>query len=245
MQKGYENRYQVTMISIEDLVPQDHLLRQISSAVDFSKIYEFVEELYCDDNGRPSVDPVVLFKMVLIQHLYGLPSLRRTADEVSLNIAYRWFLGYGLMDETPHFSTISYNFRHRFNADTIDKIFAWILSEAAEAGYLKPEAVFIDGTHIKANANTKKKIEIEVPVAAKRYADELLEEINKDREEHGKKPFDDDTLSHSRKNGQKNRRKNGMNRSGFGTDKQHTLIPFINRDHCITGSGSCQSTFVI
>ena len=192
MQKGYENRYQIEMISIEDLVPQEHLLRQISSAVDFNKIYEFVEELYCDDNGRPSIDPVILFKMVLIQHLYGLPSLRRTADEVSLNIAYRWFLGYGLTDETPHFSTISYNFRHRFNADTIDKIFAWILSEAAEAGYLKPEAVFIDGTHIKANANTKKKIELEVPVAAKRYADELLEEINNDREAHGKKPFDDD-----------------------------------------------------
>jgi len=82
MQKGYENRYQVEMISIEDLVPQEHLLRQISSAVDFSKIYDFVEELYCDDNGRPSIDPVVLFKMVLIQHLYGLPSLRRTADEL-------------------------------------------------------------------------------------------------------------------------------------------------------------------
>ena len=192
MQKSNENRYQVEMISIEDLVPQDHLLRQISEAVDFSKIYEIVEELYCEDNGRPSIDPVVLFKMVLIQHLYGLPSLRRTADEVSLNIAYRWFLGYSLTEETPHFSTISYNFRHRFNAETIDKIFAWILSEAAQSGYLKPEAVFIDGTHIKANANTKKKIEIEVPVAAKRYANELLEEINNDREEHGKKPFDDD-----------------------------------------------------
>ena len=199
MKKGNENRYQIEMVSIEDLVPQDHLLRQISSAVDFSKIYEFVEELYCDDNGRPSVDPVVLFKMVLIQHLYGLPSLRRTADEVSFNNAYRWFLGYGLTDETPHFSTISYNFRHRFNADTIDKIFAWILNEAAEAGYLNPEAVFIDGTHIKANANTKKKIEIEVPVAAKRYADELLEEINKDRAEHGKKPFDDENPKTSRK----------------------------------------------
>ena len=79
MVKGQENRYQVEMISIEDLVPQGHLLRQISNAVDFSKIYEFVEELYCDDNGRPSIDPVILIKMVLIQHLYGLASLRRTA----------------------------------------------------------------------------------------------------------------------------------------------------------------------
>ena len=134
------------------------------------------------------------FRLLIFRSsVFGLPSLRRTADEVSLNIAYRWFLGYGLQEETPHFSTLSYNFRHRFNTDTIDKIFAWILSEAAEAGYLKPEAVFIDGTHIKANANTKKKIEVEIPVAAKRYADELLTEINNDRGEHGKSPFDDET----------------------------------------------------
>ena len=68
----------------------------------------------------PSVDPVVLFKMVLIQHLYGVPSLRRTADEISANICCRWFLGYTLQEETPHFSTVSYNFRHRFIAETVD-----------------------------------------------------------------------------------------------------------------------------
>ena len=158
------------MICTEDCVPQEHLLRKIDAAMDFNKIYDFVEKLYCADNGRRSIDPVVLFKMVLIQHLYGLPSLRRTADEVSVNMAYRWFLGYGLNETTPHFSTVSYNFRHRFTAETIDKMFNWILDEIAQAGYLKPEAVFIDGTHIKANANTKKQIREEVPVAAKRYA---------------------------------------------------------------------------
>lgn len=76
--------------------------------MDFNRLYEMVEPLYCEDNGRPSIDPVVLFKMVLIQHLYGLPSLRRTAEEVSGSIYYRWFLGYTLQDETPHFSTVSY-----------------------------------------------------------------------------------------------------------------------------------------
>ena len=91
MQKGYENRYQVEMRSIEDLVPEEHLLRQISNAVDFSKIYEFVEELYCDDNGRPSIDPVVLFKMVLIQHLYGLPSLRKNQNERSIQVVFEVF----------------------------------------------------------------------------------------------------------------------------------------------------------
>ena len=117
-----------------------------------------VEPLYSEDNGRPSVDPVVLFKMVLIQHLYGVPSLRRTADEISANICCHWFLGYTLQEETPHFSTVSYNFRHRFTAETVDQAFAWILEEVAEAGYLSSKAVFIDGAHIKANANTKKQL---------------------------------------------------------------------------------------
>ncbi len=193
LSRGTNGRDQVTMmVSLEELVPQEHLLRKIEETVNFEKIYEFVEELYCQDNGRPSVDPVVLFKMVLIQHLYGLPSLRRTAAEVEVNIAYRWFLGYGLTEETPHFSTLSYNFRHRFTGETVDKIFQWVLSEVADAGYLTPTAVFIDGTHIKASANNKKKIQDEVPVAAKRYAKELMEEVNKDRDEHGRKPFDDD-----------------------------------------------------
>ena len=63
-------------------------------------------------------------------------------------------------EATPHFSTVSCNFRHRFTEETVDKIFHWILDEIAEAGYLKPEAVFINGTHTKANANTKKKIAV-------------------------------------------------------------------------------------
>ncbi len=192
LEKNVQNRGQIEYICIEALVPEDHLLRKIDRAVDFSKIYEFVEDLYCHDNGRPSIDPVILFKMVLIQHLYGIRSLRKVAEEVSMNVAYRWFLGYTLNDTTPHFSTLSYNFRNRFNSETIDQVFNWILEEIATAGYLNAEAVFIDGTHIKANANVKKKIEEEVPIAAKRYADELMKEVNEDREAHGKKPFDDD-----------------------------------------------------
>ena len=180
------------IVDTESLVPREHLLRKIDAAVDFNQIYDMVEPLYCADNGRPSVDPVVLFKMVLIQHLYGLSSLRRTAEEVSLNVAYRWFLGYRLQEETPHFSTISYNFRHRFTEETVDQIFSWILMEMVDAGYVAPGVVFVDGTHIKANANLKKTVKVEVPIEAKRYAKELIEEVNKDREAHGKKPFEDE-----------------------------------------------------
>lgn len=192
LERGKKDREQVEFVVIDELVPREHLLRKIDAAVDFERLYEMVEPLYSEDNGRPSIDPVVLFKMVLIQHLYGLPSLRRTADDVSANICYRWFLGYTLQEETPHFSTVSYNFRHRFTAETVDQVFAWILSEVADAGYLSPRAVFIDGTHIKANANTKKQVKAQIPAASKRYAEELMEEVNADREAHGKKPFDND-----------------------------------------------------
>lgn len=191
LRKEKEERMQMEMICMDDLVPEDHLLRKIDSAVDFTKIYDFVEDLYCTDNGRPSIDPVVLFKMVLIQHLFGIPSLRRTAEEVRLNVAYRWFLGYLMNEQTPHFSTISCNFKHIFTSETIEKIFFWILEEINNAGYLSPEAVFIDGTHIKANANIKKAVKKEVPKAAKIYEKQLMNEINQDRDEHDKKPFDD------------------------------------------------------
>ena len=65
------------IFSIEKFVPKEYLLRKIESAIDFTHIYEIVEDLYCSNNGRPSIYAVVIFKMVLIQHLYELPSLRR------------------------------------------------------------------------------------------------------------------------------------------------------------------------
>ena len=87
---------------------------------------------------------------------------------------------------------VSYNFRHWYTEETIEQVFRWIMWEANQAGALTPDAVFIDGTHIKANANINKKIRKKVPVAAARYREELMAEVNADREAHGKKPFDDD-----------------------------------------------------
>ena len=118
--KNQGTRNLVEFVSLEEMVPQEHLLRKIDAAIDFERIYEFVEGLYCEDNGRPSVDPVVLFKIVLIQHIYGIPSLRRTLEEVNMNLAYRWFIQYPLNEAVPHFSTVSYNFKHRFNSKTVE-----------------------------------------------------------------------------------------------------------------------------
>ena len=161
--KNIENRGQVEFISLEQMVPADHLLRQIDAAIDFHKIYEFVSDLYCKDNGRPSIDPVVLFRIVLIQHIYGIRSLRRTLEEISMNMAYRWFIGYPLHEQIPHFSTVSYNFKHRFNTASVEYVFRWVLKAAADEGYLDTEAIFVDGTHIKASASLKMQARKAVP----------------------------------------------------------------------------------
>ena len=195
LKKEAEQRQAIEMLCTDMLLPQEHLLRKIDAAVDFTHIYELVEDLYCEDNGRPSCDPVVLFKLVLIQHLFGIRSLWQIMRDAEVNVAYRWFLGYTMSQSLLHFATISCAFGHRFTAEVIEGVFRWILEEVARAGYLSPEVVFVDGTHIKANANLKKRVKKEIPVAAKRYQEQLDAEIEADREAHGKKPLkkkDDD-----------------------------------------------------
>lgn len=147
--KNIENRNQIEFVSLEQMVPVDHLLRQIDVAIDFDKIYEFVGDLYCKDNDCLSIDPVILFKIVLIQHIYGIRSLRRTLEELGINMAYRWFIGYPLNEPVPHLSTVSYNFKHRFNTASVEYVFRWVLKATADEGYLDTEAIFVDGTHIK------------------------------------------------------------------------------------------------
>ena len=94
LERGKMERGIFEIVDTESLVPAEHLLRKIDSAVDFNKIYDMVEPLYCADNGRPSVDPVVLFKMVLIQHLYGLGSSVRSFSLPFQYSTYRSYLSY-------------------------------------------------------------------------------------------------------------------------------------------------------
>ena len=99
-------RKEVIMVDLEALVPEDHLLRKIEKVMDYEWLYERLNPYYCHDNGRPGTDPVVLIKMVLIQHLFGIPSLRQTWQRIQDTLSYRWFLGYGLLEEIPHFAWI-------------------------------------------------------------------------------------------------------------------------------------------
>ena len=105
-----KKREQISLVCIDELVPQNHLLRKIDRVIDWSFIYDLVKEKYSPDFGRPSIDPVILIKIVLIQYLYGIRSMRQTIREIEVNLAYRWFLGLGMYEKVPHFSTFVKSF---------------------------------------------------------------------------------------------------------------------------------------
>lgn len=182
-------RDQLEMLAIDQLVPEDHLVRKIESTIDFSFIYSMVEHLY-SGLGRPSIDPVILFKMVFIQYIFGIRSMRQTIKEIETNVAYRWFLGFGFYTEVPHFSTFGKNYARRYHdSDVFEQIFYRILKEIADKGLLSSDHVFVDSTHVKASANKRKFNKKIVRKETKAYEEKLQLELNLDREEQGKKPF--------------------------------------------------------
>jgi transposase len=187
------NRDQIEMIALDQLVPADHLVRKIDAAIDFSFIYSLVQDMYSSERGRPSIDPVVLIKMAFIQYTFGIRSMRKTIEEIETNLAYRWFLGFGFYDKVPHFSTFGKNYERRFkDTDLFEQIFYRILKEAADKKLISSEHVFIDSTHVKASANKHKFVKKVVRKETKAYQARLQDEINADREAHGKKPFPPD-----------------------------------------------------
>ena len=177
-------------ISIEELVPKDHLLRKIDSAIDFNFIYEKVEELYSSTTGRPSIDPVVLFKMLVIGYLFGVRSERQLIREIEVNMAYRWFLGFGLRDKIPDHSIFSQNRRRRFNdSDIFEEIFDEIVLQAIEHKLVDGHTLYTDSTHLKASANINRFERKIVEKSTRSYIADLDADVAKDRDEHGKKPL--------------------------------------------------------
>lgn len=186
--KGTQAKMEIVMI--DELVPADHLLRKINKYIDFSFINEICKPYYCADNGRPAIEPVVMFKMLFIGYLYGIRSERRLVEEVKVNIAYRWFLGYGISDKIPDASVIWQNRIRRFNGTDIPRqIFNEILIQAIEHKLIDGKILYSDSTHLKANANKNKYSEEQVTVESQSYIDDLNRDINADRIAHGKKPL--------------------------------------------------------
>lgn len=185
-------RKQIEFVCTDDLVPQDHLLRIIDKAIDWSFIYDLVRDKYSPDQGRPSIDPVTLIKIPLIQYLYGIKSMRQTIKEIDVNVAFRWFLGLELYDKVPHFSTFGKNYSRRFEGtDLFEQIFQHILEECYRFKLVDPTEVFVDATHVKARANNKKMQKRIAHQEALFYEDMLRKEITSDRAAHGKKPLKD------------------------------------------------------
>lgn len=185
-----KKREQIQMVCMDDLVPQDYLLRIIDKTIDWSFIYGLVEDKYCHDNGRPGMDPVILIKIPFIQYLYGIKSMRQTIKEIEVNVAYRWFLGLDMYDKVPHFSTFGKNYSRRFkDTDLFEQIFSYILEQCYKFKLVDPGEVFVDATHIKARANNKKMQKRIAKEEALFYENLLKKEINQDRVEHNKKPL--------------------------------------------------------
>ena len=133
------------------------MLRLIDKAIDWGFIYELVEKKYCPDNGRPSMDPVILIKILLIQYLYGIRSMRQAIKEIEVKVVYRWFLGLDMLDSLPHFSTFGKNYTRRFkDTNLFEQIFLKILENGMRFYLVDTEQFFVDSTHVKACANSKK-----------------------------------------------------------------------------------------
>jgi len=169
--------------SLESLVPQDHLLKRIDKLVTF----EFVRDRtkgYYSNTGKPSIDPVVLVKMLLIGYLFDIRSERKLVEEISLNLAYRWYIGYDLDEAIPDHSIFS-KARARFGKKLFCQIFEEILKIAASFNLVCKDTLFIDSTIVKANASIDSIVEVNL--SPDEYWREL-DENEKRQSRQGAKP---------------------------------------------------------
>lgn len=180
----------IEMVTLDQLVPKDHLLRKIEAAIDFSFIHELVAGLYCPDNGRPPLDPTLMFKALFIGYLFGVRSERQLVREIEVNVAYRWFLRLRLTEPVFDASTLSQNRRRRFTDESVaQEIFDRIVEQAIAKGLVSGKVLYTDSTHLRASANKNKFDKEMVAKSRADYWDALDAAIDEDRAAHGKKPL--------------------------------------------------------
>lgn len=138
---------------LDNFVPQDHLLRQIDQVLDLSRLRKHLSSHY-SHTGRPSIDPELMMRILIIGYCYGIRSERRLCDEVSVNLAYRWFCRLGLEDEIPDHSTFSKNRHGRFReSDTFRFVFEDIVHRCIKEGLIGGEGFAVDASTIRADVN--------------------------------------------------------------------------------------------
>src|ERR687890_1739589 len=144
---------------LEDHVPSDHLLRRIDRFVDCSGLRQHLASYY-SPTGRPSVDPELMIRMLIIGYCFGIRSERRLCDEVHLNLAYRWFCRLGLEGRVPDHSTFSKNRHGRFrDSDLLRRLFEAVLARCIAEGLVGGDGFAVDGSLIKADASRQKGVE--------------------------------------------------------------------------------------
>ena len=143
---------------LEDQVPENHLLRLIDRHVNLDFIRAKLKDAY-SEMGRPSIDPELLVRMLLIGYLYGVTSERKLIEELRMHLAWRWFTGLGFDQEIPHHSTFSKNRHGRFQESNLfQEIFEEIVTRCVEAGLVKGEHMSVDGSFIQANADHHRRV---------------------------------------------------------------------------------------
>src|ERR1700752_563319 len=139
--------------SLDEHVPADHLLRSIDRFVDLSELHRELAPFY-SSLGRPSIDPELLIRMLIVGYCFGIRSERRLCEEVHLNLAYRWFCRLGLDGDVPDHSTFSKNRHGRFReSDLLRRLFETILRRCIDQGLVGGESFAVDASLIKADAN--------------------------------------------------------------------------------------------
>ncbi len=143
-------------ICLEDYVPKKHLLRDIDRHLDLSELRRYLTPFY-SHTGRPSVDPELMVRMLLIGYCFGIRSERRLCEEVQVNLAYRWFCRLGLDEAVPEHSTFSKNRHGRFrDSDVFRFVFEQIVRRAMVEGLVGAEGFAVDASIIKADANRQR-----------------------------------------------------------------------------------------
>lgn len=167
-------------LSLDQLIPQDHLLRQIATLIDFSFIYPLAKPYY-SYTGQPSVDPIVIFKTLLIGYLYGITSERRLMNEIQVNLAYRWFVGYDLDETIPDHSVLT-KARSRFGMDVFEEFFIHSIELCSQAGLLCEGPVFVDSTLIQSAASLDSVVRREEIIKPPLPVEEYVRKLYKDNE---------------------------------------------------------------
>ena len=143
---------------LEDQVPENHLLRLIDGHVSFDFVREKLRDSY-SDTGRPSIDPELLLRILLIGYLYGITSERKLVEELRMHLAWRWFTGLGFDQEIPHHSTFSKNRHGRFQESKLfEQLFEQIVAQCIRVGLVKGEHLSVDGSFVEANAAKESRI---------------------------------------------------------------------------------------